>query len=56
MDIDTLIIICLLGTALSWLFSIVITENRQSIKQWNKNEQERQGRAEKVKQLTNKLQ
>ena len=55
MDTDTLIIICLLGTALIWLFTIVITEKRQSIKQLNKNERDRQCRAERVKQLTNKL-
>jgi hypothetical protein len=55
MDIDTLILMTLLGTALSWWFTIHIKEARQLIKQSNKKEQEKLERAEKVKRLMNKL-
>jgi hypothetical protein len=55
MDIDTLILMSLLGTALSWWFTIHIKEARQLIKQSNKKEQEKLERAEKVKRLMNKL-
>jgi hypothetical protein len=55
MDIDTLILMSLLGTALSWWFTIHIKEARQSIKQSNKKEKEKLERAERVKRLMNKL-
>lgn len=54
MDTDTLILMCLLFTALSCYFTILIVEKRQFIKQCNKKEQDRLGRAERVRQLTNK--
>ena len=55
MDIDTLILMSLLGTALSWWFTIHIKETRQLIKQSNKKEKEKFERAERVKRLMNKL-
>jgi len=55
MDIDTLILMSLLGTALSWWFTIHIKEARQLIKQSNKKEKDKLERAERVKRLMNKL-
>ncbi len=55
MDTDTAVILGLLVAALSCWLSIHIIEKRQFIKQWKKNEQERMGRAERVKQLSKKL-
>ena len=55
MDIDTLILMSLLGMALSWWFTIHIKEARQSIEQSNKKEKERLERADKIKRLTKKL-
>jgi hypothetical protein len=55
MEIDTLILISLLGIALSWWFTIHIKEARQLIKQSNRKERERLERAEKIKRLTQKL-
>jgi hypothetical protein len=55
MDIDTLILLGLLVTAFSWLFTIRIKEERQFIKQCKKDNQDMQERAERVKCLTNKL-
>ncbi len=55
MDIDTLILMSMLGMALSWWFSIHIREARQLIKQNNRKEKDRLERAEKIKRLTRKL-
>ena len=55
MDIDTAVILGLLVAALSCWFTILIIEKRQFIKQWKKNEQDKMGRAERVRQLSKKL-
>lgn len=55
MEIDTLILMSLLGMALSWWFTIHIKESRQLIKQSNRKEKERLERADKIKRLTKKL-
>ena len=55
MDIDTLIIIGLLATAICWWCVIHIKEERQVIRQFNKDKDESQERAERVRRLTNKL-
>ena len=55
MDTDTVLILGLLAAAFINWFAILIVEKRQLIKQWKKNEQDRMGRAEKVKQLSKKL-
>jgi hypothetical protein len=55
MDTDTALILGLLAAAFSCWFTILIVEKRQLIKQWKKNEQDRMGRAERVKQLSKKL-
>ena len=54
MDTDTLILMGLLVTAFSCYFTILIVEKRQYFKQCVLNEQDRLGRAERVRQLTNK--
>ncbi|MFT5699160.1 MAG: hypothetical protein ACI8ZB_002017 [Desulforhopalus sp.] len=54
MDTDTVLILGLLATALSWFFTIRVKEERQFVKQSNKDNQDRQERAEKVRRLTNK--
>ncbi|MGB3211663.1 MAG: hypothetical protein WBB19_13250 [Desulforhopalus sp.] len=55
METDTLILMGFLAIALSWYFAINIVENRQLIKRRSEQEKEKQGRAERVRQLTNKL-
>jgi hypothetical protein len=55
MDIDTLILMSLLGMALIWWFTIHIKEARQLIKQSSRKEKDRLKRAEKIKRLTRKL-
>lgn len=54
MDTDTLILMGLLVTALSWWCAIHINEQIQLIKQCNKDEQEKLERAERIRNLTNK--
>jgi len=55
MDTDTIIILSLLATALSWWCTIHVREQRQVVKQCNKDKKDKQERAERVKRLTNKL-
>ena len=55
MDNDIIILISLLATALSLLLAILIKEESQLNKQYNNEEVERISRAERVRQLTNKL-
>ena len=55
MDNDTIILIGLLATALSSWLAILIKEEVQLIKQCNKEEINNLARAERVKNLTNKL-
>lgn len=54
MDSDTLTLMLLLVAALGWWFVITLNEQRKIIRQDRKNEQEKQGRAERVRRLTNK--
>lgn len=54
MDIDTLILLILTICALCWWFAIRINEDRQYIKECNRQEKERQERAERVRRLTNR--
>jgi hypothetical protein len=54
MDIDTLILMSLLGMALSWWFTIHIKEARQLIKQSSRKEKDKLERADKIKRLTGK--
>lgn len=54
MDNDTLIIMGLLVTALCWWFAIHVIEERQLIKQCNKDKKDKLERAERIKRLTNK--
>jgi hypothetical protein len=54
MDTDTLILMGLLFTAFSCYFTILIVEKRQAFKQYNQNELDRLGRAERVRKLTNR--
>ena len=55
MDIDTVIIIGFLVIALSWFFSILITEERKLIVQSRKNAIDRRERADRIKNLTGKI-
>ena len=55
MDTDTLIIMGLLATALIWLVTTHINEERQIIKQCSIDEKDSQERAERVRSITNKL-
>lgn len=55
MDTDTLILLGLLASAFSWWFTIRVKEARQFVKQCNKDQQDREERAERVRRLTNKL-
>lgn len=55
MDSNTLIILALLGVALSWWFSILIVEERQFVKQSKKEAIDRMERDEMVKRLSGKL-
>jgi hypothetical protein len=55
MDIDTLILMSLLGVAFSCWFTILIKDERQLIKQSDKKEKDKLVRAERVKRLMNKL-
>jgi Mg2+/Co2+ transporter CorB len=55
MDIDTLILMILLGVAFSCWFTILIKEERQLMKQSDKKEKDKLVRAERVKRLMNKL-
>lgn len=54
METDTLVLLGLLGAALCWLLTIHIKEERQLIKKFIQDEQNRMERAERVKQLTGK--
>lgn len=54
MDTDTLILMSLLLAAFTCYLMIHIVEKRQYFKQCNINEQERLGRAERVKQISKK--
>ena len=54
MDIDTIIIMSLLTTALSWWFTILIKEECKLIKQYKRDEIDRAERAERVRCLMNK--
>lgn len=54
MDSDTIIIMSLLATALSWWFTVLIKEEFQMIKQCKRDEVDRIERAERVRCLTNK--
>jgi len=55
MDIDTLVLICLLTTALCWWLMIHVNAERQLRKQWQKDALDQLERAEKVRRLTGKL-
>ncbi len=55
MDTDTVIILGLLVTAFSWFFTIRVKEERQFVKQCNKEKQDSLERAERVRRLTKKL-
>ena len=54
MDRDTLIIMGLLAAALCWWFVIHVKEERQVIKQGNKERKAKEERAERVRRITNK--
>lgn len=54
MDSDTIILMSLLATALSWWFAIKIKEEVLLIKQNKRDEIDRIDRAERVRHLTNK--
>jgi hypothetical protein len=55
MEINTLVILGLLGAALCWLLIIHIKEERLSIKKFVEDEKDRLERAERIKRLTGKL-
>lgn len=55
MEIDTLVILGLLGAALCWLLIIHIKEERQLIKKFVEDENDRLERAERIKRLSGKL-
>lgn len=54
MDIDTLIIMGLFFAAFSWWMIINVNEKRALVKQCLKDEEDRLGRAERVRQLSGK--
>lgn len=54
MDTDTLILMGLLVTAFCCYLTILIVEKRKYFKQCSLSEQDRLGRAERVRKLTNK--
>ena len=56
MDTDIIVLMSLLALALSWFLTILITEERQLIKQCYKKEQERQERAKILKAFPNLFQ
>lgn len=55
MDADTLILLILTFGAFCWWFSIRLHEDRQVIKELNREKEESLKRAERVKQLTNRM-
>lgn len=55
MDTDTIILLVLLATALSWWLAIYIKEEVNLIKQCKRDEIDRLQRADRVRRLTNKL-
>lgn len=56
MDTDTIILMGLLVTALSWWLGILIHEERQLLEQCRKNEIDKRQRADRIKLLTRKKQ
>jgi len=55
MEFDTIIILGLLVSALSWWVTIHVKEERQVINQVNAEAKDKLERAERVRRLTNKL-